>query len=136
MRNKLRFIKRVLYKLRQDYGLPVTYVVLGDPTIDYETGEQTIPETSYSISKMIKLPQRLSSFGKEVSSPFNYGGQSDRTKTRFVLEEREVPSGLTPDNRNQYILVDGSRFDVIEIVKLEDNSGYLIFTEAYEGAET
>lgn len=137
MRNRLNFIKRVLYRLRHLYGVTASLVEVSNITTNYETGVQEITTTTHTINKIIKLPRQTSSFARTLATLgiLNRGGESDKTVTDFIIDARILPSGVVPSLREQYIIVNEQRFNIKSVEELDDNLGYWLQTEAYEGME-
>jgi hypothetical protein len=137
MRNNLNFIKRVLYKLRQDYGLPATLVQIENIAVDYKTGTQGQTKTTYELKRIVKLPGHMSSFNRigMALGIFNRGGESDRTITEYVIDAMSLPIGVVPDMRNNYLIIDSKRYNITKVIALDNQLGYLVMTEATEGAE-
>ena len=119
------------------YGRPATYKKITDISVDYKTGEQAESETTYNLSKVIRLPRKTSSFTRLLGQLgiFNRGGETDKTYTEFILDARILPSGFVPEVRNDYLLVNDKRYNVEEIEELDGQLGYFLMTEAHEGAE-
>jgi hypothetical protein len=137
MRNQLNFIKRVLYRLRQDYGRTISLVEVTGITTDYKTGEQTQTTMTYTINKVVKLTKKMSSFIRVglALGIFNRGGSVDKTIMDFLFDAKVLPVGIEPNMREQYIICDSQRFNIISVARLEGDLGYLVSTEAIEGAE-
>ena len=137
MRNKLDFIKRVLYRLRHTFGLTVSLVEITNSSVNYLTGEQELIKATYEIPKVIRLPRNTSSFMrlKMALGIFNRGGESDRTVTDFIIDAATLPIGIVPDLRKNYLLVNGQRFNIKRITELDNQYGYLVQAEAFEGME-
>ena len=130
-------MKKTLYKLRQAYGRPATLVQITNISTDYETGQQLQTTLTFDISKLIKLPKKISNLGtlRAALGIFNRGGGTDHIVTEFIFDAANVPNGIVPDVKNNYILVDNERFNIQTVEKLEGGIGYLVTAEAIEGAE-
>lgn len=137
MRNNLNVTKRVLYRLRQDYGMPVTLVQVDDITADYKTGTQVKSTTTYTLKKVVRLPRNLSSFFRlgAALGVFNRGGEVDRTVAEYIIDAATLPSGVVIDLRKHYLIVEGQRFNILKVTELDYRLGYLLTTEAVEGSE-
>lgn len=135
---KQNFIKRVLYRLRQSYGLSLTYTRLADPTVDLETGVQSQNETTFTVKKAIRLPRKLardSNLGN-ILPQFRYGGTYDKQTRKIVIEKVMLPSDFIPRNDTDYVVINEERWNVIEVLEIDYQLGYVILVEALEGAET
>lgn len=134
---KQNFIKRVLYRLRQHYGLSLEYTRLGDPTVNLETGAQEQVETTFTVAKAVRLPRKLfrdSNLGN-ILPQFRYGGTYDKQTRRVILEKSMLPLDFVPRNDTDYIVIDNSRWNVKEVAEIDQRLGYVILVEALEGAE-
>lgn len=137
MRNNLNFMRRVLYKLRQDFGRPVTLVQVGDITVNYKTGAQEQTKITYVLPKVVRLQRQTSSFARigMALGIFNRGGETDKTFTDFIIDAAILPDGVVPDLRGNYLIVESKRYNILKVVELDSQLGYLVTTEAYEGSE-
>jgi len=137
MRNNLNYIKRVLYKLRQDFGKPATLIQIGDITVDYKTGLQTSSNVSYELTRIVRLPRNTTSFARigMALGIFNRGGESDRTTADYIIDAAILPQDVIPDIRQNYLIIEGKRYNIIKVAELDNRLGYLVTTEAIEGAE-
>jgi hypothetical protein len=130
-------MKKTLYRLRQAFGRQATLIQITNISTDYGTGEQTQTSNSYNISKLIKLPRKTSNLGtlRAALGIFNRGGGTDHTVTEFIFDAANLPRGIVPDIKNNYILIDNKRFNIQTVEELEGGVGYLVTAEAIEGAE-
>jgi hypothetical protein len=135
---KQNFIKRVLYKLRQSYGMSLTYTRLGSPVVNLETGVQSQTETEYTIKKAIRLPRKLFRTNElgNIFPDFRYGGTYDKQTRKIVLEAAMLPAAFIPNIDIDVVTISSQRWVVKEVHEIDYQLGYVILVEALEGAET
>ena len=136
--NKLMFVRRVLYRLKQSYGYPVDLYRFTSSDINLATGRKDVRRTKYSISKAVILPASMArKFAYDLSyvaanKNFSYGAFYD-VKTRLIIVDGiDLPVGFD-------ILIDdhfvhGSKSYVVRTVEsIIDSFGFLITAKETEG---
>lgn len=137
--NQSRFMKRVVYKLRQSYGVNVDYYRVHSVNTDYTLGVSSNNIEKFTIKKVIRLPSKFVRLFQDdrTHTPsdrnFSAGVWFDKKQRVFLLDSKMIPKGLTPEI-DDYLITDNERWDVKAIEILENNIGYMLTTEAVEGA--
>lgn len=126
MSTKLNFQKRMMYKLKRDMGIPVSYYQPIQNDQDVETGEITRDYTVIQIRRAIVFETRqLRSFIYDLSfiaanKNFTMGGYFDVTDRLVAFHKIDVPSTFVPSN-NDHMVIKHRKYMVKEIAELEDN---------------
>ncbi len=130
-RNRLRFVKRTIYRLKRSYGVPLDLYTqtLGDT--DTRTGEKTISYTKAHIRKAIVQPARTHrEFVYDLAyisanKDFTTGGFFDASDRRVILDRSDLPADWVMNN-DQFVIFDNRRFDVKSYYEFETNTGYIL----------
>ncbi len=122
--NQIRFIRRVLYSLKHEYGFDG--IITRDTLIqkDYVSGTVASTEATFYIKKIIRLPNdtsRISSldmlFGK-----FSSGAKVDKNTRLFIMDKQLTYIPKMDDT----IALGSSLYKIIKIEELDLQLGYLI----------
>lgn len=125
MANQLRFIRKVVYRLKKRYGLKTDYYIVGENVIDEQTGFGTLELTKISIKRVVRLPDI-------VARQYQHLGAFDRSKKNFLLDSRDMPNGFEP-NIEDYFVVGQTRYNIEDYTSLEFNQGFWLVGKATEG---
>jgi len=139
LRNKLRFIKNVFYKLKRSYGLPIQYYRVTSSTTSPETGEKITEYSKTDISKAIVLRAReFRSFVYDLAyisanKDFTTGAFFDPEDRQILIEASDTPINFEPTGED-FIVFQDHRYDVKEIYHFEDNYGWALLVRKLRGA--
>jgi len=139
MQNKLRFIRRVLYRLKRSYGISV-YLYKIDSVTDYDTGNITETYTNVKINKALAEPTReVRSFVYDLAyisanKDFTMGGFFDTSDRIVVLDSKDIPSTWGEIDNNQFLMIQNQRFDIKEVQEYENNSAIVLVCRMTKGA--
>jgi hypothetical protein len=134
MKNNLRQIELVLYRLKREYGLPVTLRKPIQNDSDIQTGKITRAYSVCNIRKAIRLPTDLMrTFVYDLTyvaanKNFAYGGLFDKNTKIFILDKKDlkidgVKVSITMDD---HIVCQTKKYDMVTIDETEDGTSYLI----------
>lgn len=134
-KNLLRQIRVILYRLKRQYGLKVTYTRKASPdTYDLKTGEVTRDPEVLTIRRAPVLPAReIKRFAYDLSyiaanKNFTYGALYT-TKTRAVIiEKRDLPKGFAAST-DDTISFEGQTYEIKEFHPAENNQSFLFIVE-------
>lgn len=137
MKNNLRQIELVLYRLKREYGLPV---ILRKPTRnenDIQTGKITREYSVCKIRKAICLPADLMrTFIYDLTyvaanKNFAYGGLFDKTVKIFILDKKDIKidGAKVSVTMDDHIVYKTKKFDMVAIDETEDGTSYLLKTK-------
>lgn len=139
--NRLRFITKVLYRLKRRYGSPVNILWLVSSTVNRETGKKTVQHGRQFVQRMIVLPDNVhSEFSYDLAyiaaaKNFTYGGIFDTTQRRFILDAKDVPSTFEPTTE-MYFVYDGVRYNVKQVERFEERTGWMIIGKETVSADS
>ena len=139
-RNRLRFIRRVVYRLKRTYGLPVDIYSVTVGASDLETGEKDLTYNKISVRRAIVQPARYHrDFVYDLSfisanKDFTTGGFFDTGDRRIVLDAVDLPAGWEP-NINMYVIFKNKRYDIKSYYEYEDAMGYVLVTRETKGQD-
>lgn len=139
--NVLRQITVILYRLKRQYGLTVTYYQFDSQTNDVETGEISRTYNEFTIKRAPVLPDNLDrSFVYDLTfiaanNNFVGGGFFDRNIRTMIIDAKDLPKGFKP-NSNDHVEFDDERYEILKITHLEQRKGYLLRLQALSNSET
>jgi hypothetical protein len=139
MSNKLKFIKRVIYKLKRSYGLPIDYYQISTHDLDVEDGDKITTYTKTRINRAIVLRAReFRSFVYDLAyisanKDFTTGAFFDPEDRKVIIDGGDVSVTFEP-NIDDYFIYDGGSYGVKEIFHLELNYSYLMLARKLRGA--
>jgi len=129
--NLRRQFQLTLYKLKKDFGAPISIIYATTSTVNLETGATTVDESSFKIAKAIVLGNKETRAAiydltfLAANKNFVYGGLFDKTTRVLVVDNRDLPSGYTPTLDHRCILED-ERYQFKSIEKTVPSAGWLI----------
>jgi hypothetical protein len=127
MRNKMMFVRRTLYALKREHGMPMDIYRLSNGSFDPTTGKQSVSKTRYHIKNALLLPTILLrkflhnvSYEKATSREFSYGGSFEQDQKFVAIDLRDFPKNILPIdettdravvNHQLYVLKRGEEFE-------------------------
>lgn len=139
--NVLRQITVILYKLKRQYGLTVTYYQFTGQTHNVETGDISRTYTTYTVRRAPVLPDNLDrSFVYDLTfiaanNNFVGGALFDRHLRKVIIDAKDLPKDFIPTLQD-HVEFDGNRFEIKTISHLEKRKGYFLGVEAIDSSET
>jgi hypothetical protein len=136
-----RRIRQTLYVLKRAFGNMVTVYRFLESSTDYKTGVKTNLTESFIVRKCIILPVKItrevvqSVSAISANKSFVYGGSYDTDSRDFVIDARDLPAGYSI-RQNDYIVYNDQRFELKNVVELEQKTGWLISGKAVIGPAT
>lgn len=134
----VQFLRDTLYRLKLDYGFPVTLVKIVREETNSVTGQRTVERDIVKIRKAVDLPAETArkfwydmAFIK-ANTNFTYGGEVDVQSRQIVLDNRDL-KGREVTNRD-FILMDHKRYEIDKVYDLEHRLGYLVSLKLAEGS--
>lgn len=130
----LRFIKRVLYALKRDYGLPVNIVWRVSSEANLETGKKTVTKDSILVNQGIILPSTIDrGFVYDLTfiasnKNFTYGGLFDKQYRRVIIDRDDLPSDFEIEI-GYYLVFNNNRYEVEEVNEFEQSAGYFMLVK-------
>jgi len=122
--NKLRFQRRLIYRLKRDKGVPLSFYQPVNTSQDLKTGVVSRAVTVTNIRRAIVMQSRqLRDFEYDLSfiaanKNFTMGGYFDQTDRVVLIDAKDLPSGFKLD-LNDYVQTGNRRYNVLEGTELE-----------------
>jgi len=138
--SNLREIRKIIYRLKRQYGLPVTIKRPDELTYDLKTGATVKTFTEYNLKKVPVLPTKLlRDFAYDLSyiaanKNFTYGGYYDKDTRAIIIDKRDLPSGFFL-TINDYVVFDGNQYNVKEVKLAEHNQAVLAIIEGVKNVQ-
>jgi hypothetical protein len=134
MKNNLRQIELILYRLKREYG---QLIYVRKPTQndnDTQTGKIVRDYAVYKVKKAICLPADLMrSFVYDLTyiaanKNFAYGGLFDKLTKIFIIDKKDLKlEGIKLDiDTTCHVVCKARKYDIVSCDETEDSSGYLI----------
>lgn len=137
-KNVLRQHRVILYRLKRNFGTPVTFDEITSLTHNLRTGVKTVGKTVVSLRKAIVLPGDLSKkFSYDLTfiagnNNFTYGALFDEKFRSIIVEKKDLPAAFNLE-LDYYINIDGDRYAIKSITKDSCNIAYLFVANRLEG---
>ncbi|KKL98311.1 hypothetical protein LCGC14_1825680 [marine sediment metagenome] len=138
-RNKLNFIRKVIYRLKRSYGLPIDYYQLATHTMDPEDGDKVTTLIKTHIRRAVVLRARgFRSFVYDLAfisanKDFTEGGYFDPEDRKVIIDTRDVAIGFSPQV-DDYFIFQSKKYEVKEIFDFEDNNAFIFLARRLRGA--
>lgn len=134
MKNNLRQIELILYRLKREYGLPIAVRKQTQNDNDIQTGKITSAYDVYKIRRAICLPTDLMrTFIYDLTyvaanKNFAYGGLFDKLTKIFIIDKKDIKvDGIKVEiGMDCHVVYKERRFDIVTIDETEDGTSYLI----------
>ena len=130
--NVLRQIKKIVYRLKRQYGI-VMYIGYRntDDTYNLETGQVSRDLLYHKIRRGIVLPQRQTKdFEYDLSfiaanKNFTYGGIFEPGVRNVIIDVKDLPSDFVVDTE-MYVVFENRRYEIKTATRAENNKAWLI----------
>lgn len=141
MRNKLSFVRRVIYKMKRSYGMPITYhqILPDSHAIDPSTGAKINAYRAINIKRAIVLRAReFRSFVYDLAyisanKDFTTGAFFDPEDRKVIIDGKDVPATFNP-NPEDFIVFKASQYNVSEVYSIEDGYSWMFLARRIRGA--
>jgi len=138
---KFRFQKQLMYRLKRDYGIRLTYNQPSTPeVVDFKTGSLSRVFTTTNIRRAVVLETRqIRDFEYDLSfiaanKNFTIGGFFDIAERLVILEIKDLPTGFKADI-NDHVYIGNRRYEIKEFNDLEDLKIVALKIKELVGAE-
>lgn len=139
MKTKLTFIKKVIYKLKRSYGLPIDYYQIVGHSLDPQTGDKVTILTKTKIRRAVVLRAReFRSFVYDLAfisanKDFTTGGYFDPEDRKIIIDPKDVPVGFEP-NVDDYFIYQNVKYEIKEVFHFEEDYAYTMLARKLRGA--
>jgi hypothetical protein len=136
--NRLKTLRRVIYRLKRTYGLPVDLYKTNPGTTNLQTGEKTATQEVVRVRRAIVQPARFHrDFVYDLAfisanKDFTTGGFFDTGDRRVIIDAYDLPKGWEP-TLNQHVIIGGERYEVRAFNEYEAGMGYILTVRETKG---
>lgn len=126
--NKLRFVRRTLYRLKRRFGVPATLYRLTVSPPDRVTGNTGSTISPFYVDKMIFLPEKTLNkfmYGASVGSNIARGASFQIGDREIIIDARDLPKDFVVGTED-YVVIDNKHYEMVNIVKFETNAGWYL----------
>jgi len=143
-KNLLRQVRVVIYRLKRQYGLPMTIKYMDTEDIyNLRTGEVARDLVEITIKRGILLPERQSvDYMYDLSfiaanKNFTYGGFFEPGERAVIVDVKDLPTAFKITTE-MYVVFQSRRFEIKEAHKIPDHiaSGYAWLLKVKEVSAT
>jgi len=137
-RSMNRFIRRVLYSLKRQYGGRVDIYKLSDTETDYESGVKSYVRTMVTIRKCPVLPAKIQREAVQTISiisankAFVYGGSYDAGTRTFIVDARDLPDDYEIV-KDDWFIYNSRRYELKSILEFEQHTGWIVVGREVKG---
>jgi len=130
MGDLLRKHKKILYRLKRNFGMKITITIPTQNDFDVTTGQVTRAFTTIDIRRGVVLPEKTTrDFAYDLSyiasnKNFTYGGFFDKSKRKIILDNKDL-KGNVP-SLNWQCAFQGKNYTVENFTETENNAGYIL----------
>jgi hypothetical protein len=136
----LYFIKRALYKLKQNYGFPLDIYRVLRNDVNLATGRKTVLKTKFPVRRaiLIQAPMLARKFSYDLTylaanKNFAYGALYDVESTAFLIAVDDLPRGFVP-TLDDYVIYNHKRYNVTEAELLDHKMAFFLKLKEAKGA--
>lgn len=136
--NQLKsLLRRIMYRLKRDYGSPVDIYYEASDSVDLTTGKRQIIKQKWCVKRGIPLPtaiHRDSVFSAALKSEFQYGQSVQLGDKTLLLDRSDLPKDFTLGTENWYMIIDNRRYEVCRVEEYDHRLAYFIVLKELKGA--
>lgn len=131
------FMRRVMYRLKRDYGSPVDIYHETSDGVDLTTGKRTVQKTKWHVRRGVPLPtaiHRDSVFSAALKSEFQYGQSVQLGDKTLLLDRGDLPKDFVLGTENWFMIIDNRRYEVSRVEEYEYRLAYFVVLKELKGA--
>jgi len=137
MRNRLRQHKLILYRLKQNFGVPAIFSFPTQNDYDVTTGAITRVFTTFTVQKVIVLPAALTrEFVYDLAyiaanKNFTNGGYFDAQNRNIIIQKSDL-QGYVP-SLEWICTFKNKQHAFVRVEETEDSEGFIVACKHLEG---
>lgn len=131
----LRLIKRILYRLKREYGQEITLRQLDSQSVDYKTGELSRAISEIVVKRACVLPKSMKNeFTYDLAyiaaaKNFTYGGLYETNTRTIIVEVKDIGQGVTIDS-TWHVVFEDNEYAIKNIDKTPNRLGLILTVQA------
>ena len=120
MAYNLRFMTKVLYRLKRQFGERLEIVWRTSDTIDWDSGDISRDRDSVTVKRAIVMPEKQDrSFQYALAfiatnKNFTYGAFFDTVRRLFLIDDKDLPADFRIEV-GHYIVYKNSRYEILKV---------------------
>ncbi len=136
-RRQTRFIRKLLYSLKKEYGFDITFHKMIEQTLDTELGTSEQTFEIKRVKRAIILPDnKQSTFEYDLAfiaaaKNFTYGGSYDTSLRKIIVDKQDL--GTYEIEIRDYVIWNEKRWEVAKISSFELETGFIVHVRLVEG---
>lgn len=140
MGNILAFETHALYKLKQEYGVPVDLYVVQKGQSNVTTGQRATVSTRIHIEQAIVVGMKFFEQGLynqaflKADRQYSYGAFQSQDWKTVVVDSEDLPEGMEIDPQNRFV-IEHKGYEVFDVKELPGGKGYLLIVKRLTGTE-
>jgi len=139
--NNLREIRKIIYNLKRQFGLPIIIRSPLSSTNNLETGKSTRTYTSYTIRRAIILTStEIRDLAYDLAyiaanKNFTYGGFFDLTERTVIIDAKDLPTDFRL-SLNDHLIFQTRQYEIMEVCEAEHHMSYLLHVKELQSSDT
>ncbi len=136
--SQLKFVRRVLYRLKRRYGQPLIVIDRTTTGLNIQTGVKTIAKVGHDVKRALIFPASIQTqFFFDLAyiaaaKDFSYGTQVEHDMRKVIIDRRDLTLEI---NTTHYIIYKNKRYDVKKVEDFELNAAYIVTMQQNPAAE-
>lgn len=132
-------IRKVVYRLKREFGLPITIVQQTNETADLTTGDKSVTKVAVPVARAILLPRKAQGSFKydigylKANSNFTYGGFFNDATREVIIDRKDLKGFVISANENFSVYHNHKRYQVKSVSDF-DGIAYFLVLEQMEDA--
>jgi hypothetical protein len=129
--NILQQIKNLTYRLKHDFGMPITILQVDDPVVDPKTGQQVTEHTRIEIRRaIVGSVTTLFRYARMLSGgQFQFANPRSVDSRLIIIDKADAPSLKEED----HVIIGTQIYDIEKMVEAETNNSFLLLVKQTTG---
>lgn len=136
--NQLRpLLRRIMYRLKRDYGSPVFIYYEPEDNVNLSTGVRTVTKQRWFVKRGVSLPTEIhrdSVFSSALKPEFRYGQSVQLGDKTLLLDRADLPRDVELGTTNWYMVIDRRRYEVCRVSEYDHRLAYYVVLKELKGA--
>lgn len=134
-------LKRIIYRLKRDFGVKISLSKIDSRTRDLVTGAMAEASTDTVVTRAAVLPRELlRDFSYDLTyiaanKNFTYGAVYNEISYVILIDSKDLPSGYVL-NLEDKIIFNGRRLSIFRATPTVDHKVYMVLAKDLEDEES
>lgn len=131
------FMRRIMYRLKRDYGSPLDIYYESADSVDLTTGKRNVTKQRWHLRRAVNLPTSIyrdSVFSAALKSQFQYGQSVELGDKTVLIDRKDLPCGVELGTENWYMIIANRRYEVKRVEEYDPGLAYFVVLKELKGA--